>query len=474
MSHPSEISLSATASALRTGRTSPSKLLRAALERARSSTPPNGAYKLLDETFAHDQAERAEAMLDAARDGRPDPGPMCGIPVSVKDMYGVEGLPTFAGTTRRLPPKWETDAWLVSVLRAQGAVIIGKTHTVELAYSGVGINPHWGTPRNPNDASAHRIPGGSSSGAGVSLVEGSALVALGTDTGGSIRIPASLTGTVGMRGTTGNWPTQGVVPLSPTLDVVGGLTRTVDDMVWFFGSVDPRQGDPDAFRQRLDLDDATQGTVRIGVPDSDLWKGIQGDIARVFEASLGRLSAHAGSGASAFTHASSAGGLLDEAADAYLTGQMVATQCNAFLAAELPGWSDLLHPIVGDRLRDAPDAQSAEYAEALALQGALAARADTLFEDVDILALPGHTISPPPVETLAGPDEYRAVNTTLLRVTAPASFLGLPAITLPVGHDDLGLPVGLQLIAPAGQDERLLAIARRAERKLTQKGRSRN
>ncbi|NIR35760.1 MAG: amidase, partial [Actinobacteria bacterium] len=158
-----------------------------------------------------------------------DPPPLTGIPISVKDLYGVDGLPTFAGTTRALPERWSRDAWLVRRLRDAGAIIVGKTHMVEMAFGGVGLNPSWETPRNPWDAGTHRIPGGSSSGAGVSLWEGSALIALGSDTGGSIRIPAALTGTVGQRTTKGRWPTTGVVPLSPTFDTVGALTRTVED-----------------------------------------------------------------------------------------------------------------------------------------------------------------------------------------------------------------------------------------------------
>ncbi len=130
-------------------------------------------------------------------------------------------------------------------------MFVGKTHTVELAYGAVGMNPHWTTPRNPWDAGTHRIPGGSSAGAGVSLWEGSALVALGSDTGGSVRIPASLTGTVGHKTTKGRWPTDGVVQLSATLDTVGALTRSVADSVHFFGAIDPAWGDPAALLDHL-------------------------------------------------------------------------------------------------------------------------------------------------------------------------------------------------------------------------------
>ena len=133
------------------------------------------------------------------------------------------------------------------------APITGKTHTVELAFGGLGVNEHHGTPRNPWDAEHARVPGGSSAGAGVSLWEGSALVALGTDTAGSVRIPASMTGTVGLKTTPGRWPTAGIVPLSPTLDTAGLLARTAADAAWAFAALDPGSPDPRALVEPLDL-----------------------------------------------------------------------------------------------------------------------------------------------------------------------------------------------------------------------------
>ena len=149
--------------ALRKKELSALELAQESIARHRRTESSHHAYKHWDPEGAREAARRADERL--ASD--PDPPPFCGIPVSVKDLFGVQGLPTFAGTARRLPDEWETDAWLVGRLRDQGAVFMGKTHTVELAYGAVGINPHWGTPRNPWDADAHRIPGGSSCGAGV-------------------------------------------------------------------------------------------------------------------------------------------------------------------------------------------------------------------------------------------------------------------------------------------------------------------
>jgi aspartyl-tRNA(Asn)/glutamyl-tRNA(Gln) amidotransferase subunit A len=414
--------------------------------------PTQHAYKHVEPARALEAAVAADRMLadDAA------PGPMCGIPISVKDLYGVTGLPTYAGTARQLPEAWSRDAWLVSTLRTQGAVVIGKTHTVELAYGAVGINPHWGTPWNPWDAEVHRIPGGSSCGAGVSLHQRSALVALGTDTGGSIRIPAALTGMVGHKTTGGRWPTDGVVPLSTTFDSVGALTRTVSDSVWFFGSVDPSWGDPRALLAQLEA--SSDRPVRVGVPRTDIWKACQTDIADVIHRALDDLE---GSG---WTLVEIDGARLDEAGRLYARGGIAGAECKAFLERDLPGWLEILHPTVGRRLQSAVELGGAAYTEAMAERGRLVETAPVLFEEVDVLALPGALLTPPPVSELEDLDRYLEVNATLLRPTSPASVLGLCALSLPVGRDRAGMPVSLQLVAPGGADEALLGAGLAAER----------
>ena len=411
------------------------------------------AYKHLDALAARSAARLADDLL-ASGSG----GPLCGIPVSVKDLYGVEGMPTFAGTPRRLPPSWETDAWLVARLRGQGAVFVGKTHTVELAFGAVGINPHWGTPRNPWDAQNARIPGGSSCGAGVSLWEGSALVALGSDTGGSIRIPASMTGTVGHKPTHDRWSVAGVVPLSTSLDSVGGLTRTVEDSVYFFGALDPAWGEASALLRHLST--LAPAGLRIAVPKCDIWADCQTDIADVLERALDDLGAHG------WHHLVVDGSLLDKAQILYMTGGIAAAECLAFLERDLPGWLEILHPTVGSRLAGAPSHTSERYATSIAERKRLLGRAETLFERADLLVLPTAIITPPLVSDLYDLDRYAETNTPALRATCPISMLGLCAVTLPVGLDRANMPVGLQLLAPAGQDEMLLGAALAVERAL--------
>ena len=441
------------ASALRRGESSAMDLMTAALDRHAQFGERLQAYKLFDAESALDSARAADKLLASGEDAPP----LTGIPISVKDLYGVDGLPTFAGTPRQLPEKWSQDAWLVAQLRAAGAITVGKTHMVEMAFGGVGINPNWATPWNPWDDKTHRIPGGSSSGAGVSLWEGSALIALGSDTGGSIRIPAAFTGTVGQRTTRGRWPTEGVVPLSHTFDTVGALTRTVEDSIYFFGCVDPQWGDPQPLLERLAA--TSLGDVRIAVPQCEIWDDCEIDIADELDGVLSRLSSQAQN------LIAIDGRLLDDAFGLSVGRRPIAsTECRAFLESELPGWLDILHPIVGNRVARGLTPDHPDYHAALADHRRMANQANELFGEADILVLPGNIISPPPVADLADADRYGEANAAILRPTYPISVLGLTAISIPVGLDGNGMPIGLQLVAPGGQDEALLGVALAAER----------
>jgi len=336
---------------------------------------------------------------------------------------------------------------------------MGKTHTVEFAYGGVGMNPHWGTPRNPWDAEVPRIPGGSSCGAGVSLWERSAMIALGSDTGGSVRIPAAFTGVVGHKTTRGRWPTDRVVQLSSTFDTVGALTRTVADSVVFFGAVDPRCADPFALLDALAT--TTVEGLRVAIPACTIWEACQADVLEVLEGALEEL------GAAGAELTRIVGTILDDAVDLYMTGGIGKAECHAFLSSELPEWLDLLHPTVGKRLENPASLDSPEYRASLAKQRRMAAFSDTLFGDADILVLPGNLITAPPLADVADDlDRYVEVNYATLRPTCPVNLLDLCAICLPVGRDAAGMPVGLQLVAPRGDDEALLGAALAVEEAL--------
>jgi len=436
-------------------------LVGAAIERHHALGDALHAYRSFDEEAALEQAEAADAVLDRAARRTADPAPpLCGIPVSVKDIYGVDGFPTFAGSARQLPDvPWARDAWLVRRARAAGAVIVGKTHTVEFAYGGVGINPHWGTPRNPWDPATARIPGGSSCGAGVSLWERSAMIALGSDTGGSIRIPAAFTGVVGHKTTRGRWSTEGVVQLSSTFDTVGALTRSVEDSVWFFGAVDPDSGDPARLLDALATSSADD--LRVGIPECTIWEACQPDVRHVLDVALNEME---GAGATLTRMVAT---IMDEAVDLYMSGGIGKAEVHAFLEARLPGALDLLHPTVGHRVANPRTLDSPEYRDALGHQKRLTARADTAFGDCDVIVLPANLLTPPPVEGLAEDlDAYGEVNYATLRPTCPVNLLELCAVSVPVGLDPSGMPVGLQIIGRHGEDETVLGVALAIERVL--------
>jgi len=455
MTDPLALSLAELATEVRERRVSAVEVVQAAIARHQQVDARLHAYKLWDGDRALDAARGIDRSLAAGQDA----GPLAGVPVSVKDLFGVDGLPTFAGTPRQLPAKWSKDAWLVGRVRSAGACIVGKTHTVELAFGGVGLNPHWETPWNPWDANVHRIPGGSSAGAGVSLCEGSALIALGSDTGGSVRIPAALTGNVGQRTSLGRWPTTGVVPLSSTLDTVGALTRTVEDAAWFFGTVDPKWGDPRALLR--ELEGTTTAGLRVAIPRCDIWEECQADIKDALDVALAELEAH---GAELIDVD---GELLDDGFELALAQRpFAATELRAFLERELPEWLDLVAPIIRERLSHAPGTDDPLYLDALARHRRLVTEAARLFDTADVLALPANNVTPPPVAELADLGRYAQVNRSILRPHYPVSVLGLTAISIPVGLDDTGMPVGLQLVGRGRGDEALLGVALACERAL--------
>jgi len=226
-------SVRALACDLRAGRITAGRLAEAAVERYASLEPRLNAYRSFDAELLRRQAAAADALLAVGT----DLGPFQGLPVSVKDLYGLAGFRTWAGTPKPLPQVYEREGPVVRAFRRQAALLAGKTHTVEFAFGGLGTNRHYGAPRNPWDATRHRVSGGSSSGAGVSLWQGTAVLALGSDTTGSVRMPASWTGTVGLKVSRGRWPCEGLLTQSETLDTPGLLARTVEDMVPAFAAV---------------------------------------------------------------------------------------------------------------------------------------------------------------------------------------------------------------------------------------------
>jgi aspartyl-tRNA(Asn)/glutamyl-tRNA(Gln) amidotransferase subunit A len=384
-------------------------------------------------------------------------GPLQGVPVSLKDLYAVKGVEIYAGTPKALPDRWQTQGPVVSGLRGQLAVIAGKTHTVELAFGGLGVNNHWGTPRNPWDKSRHRVPGGSSSGAGVSLWEGSALLALGTDTAGSVRIPASMTGCVGLKTSFGRWSLAGIVPLSSSLDSAGILTRSVADAVYGFASIDHRWQNPEQLSQHMEA--GSEQVWRLARGPDWMWEGCDPGIAECVEAAL--------SGLTASPSFKSVNAPLPEAwtaVELLHKGSVASAECDAFLCAELPQWRDSLDPMISARIRDGGAISAGEYLSRKRQLEALTAAGEQRLVACDVMATPTVSITPPLLEEVTDLEAYRPRNLASLRNTCVGNSLSLCAISLPVGVDRAGMPVGLQLLARHGREATLLCAALAAEK----------
>src|SRR4051795_443410 len=409
--------------------------------------------------WAPQQARAVAEAADAAFAAGVTVGPLQGMPVSIKDLFAAAGYPCFAGSSMRLPEDpWERDGPLVARLRRQLGVIMGKTHMVEFAFGGTGHNAHYGAPYNPWDAAAHRSVGGSSSGAGVSLLEGSALLAFGSDTAGSVRIPACMTGNAGLKVTIGRWPTEGVVPLSFTFDTPGLLARSVSDLAYGFAALDPAGMDPSSFIAQAGARDLTG--VRIGIGDPFLWRDCDPGIAETVQEAVGAV-VRAGAIAHDFT--------LPEAEAAYgvfLDGGLSAIELRSFLDRELPDWLDQLDPVIAPAVRTAENLSAREYLARVAHLKNLARATAPLLDPIDVIASPTLCLTPPLMSEVADADSHLRVNRRIVRNTVAVNYLGLCAITMPVGRDRAGMPVGLQLTAPAHAEERLLTIALAAERVL--------
>jgi len=359
----------------------------------------------------------------------------------------------------RLPEDpWERDGPLVARLRRQLGVITGKTHMVEFAFGGTGQNSHWGAPYNPWDTAAHRSVGGSSSGAGVSLLEGSAALALGSDTAGSVRIPASMTGNVGLKVTIGRWSTEGIVPLSFTFDTPGLLARSVADVAFGFAALDAAGIDPAGFLAQAGTCDLAE--VRIGVGDPFLWRDCDPGIAETAEEAV-RALAGAGAVTRDFT--------LPEVEAAYavfLEGGLSAIELRSFLDGHLPEWLAQLDPVIAPAVRNAETLSAKNYLARIERLKALARSAAPRLAAVDVIASPTLCLTPPLMSEVADADSHLRANRRIVRNTVGVNYLGLCAITMPVGRDRAGMPVGLQLTAPAHAEETLLTIALAAERVL--------
>jgi aspartyl-tRNA(Asn)/glutamyl-tRNA(Gln) amidotransferase subunit A len=388
----------------------------------------------------------AAARLADQRAARGDPLPLLsGWPVSVKELFDVAGRTTLAGSVLRQGlPAATADATAVARLRAAGAAIVGLTNMTEFAFSGVGINPHFGTPRNPCDATLARIPGGSSSGAAVSVALGLCDAALGSDTGGSIRVPAALCGLVGFKNTQRRTPLAGAFPLSFTLDTVCAMTRSVADCL----RVDSVLADAPLVVPSRGL-----GGMRLGLPGAVMLDALQPEVAAAFQRALTRLSA--------------GGAQIVELPLTELT-EVAAINAPAGLSA-IEAWTthrdamrtqrERFDPRVAARIAPGEGVSAADYLNLLQRRRDWIKRVEARLAGLDALICPTVPIVAPPIADLLDDDAaFFKANGLLLRNTFPINFLDGCAFSLPCQAPG-ALPVGLMLAAPGGHDAALAAVA---------------
>ena len=432
------------ASGLAAGRTTSRELVEAAL--ARIADPAGEGARTFTKVYA-DSARAAADAHDQLRKAGYVASPLAGLPVSVKDLFDVAGEQTLAGSTALddRPPA-QLDAPIVARLRAAGAVLIGRTNMTEFAFSGVGINPHYGTPGNPYDR--QRVPGGSSAGAPVSVADGCAIVAIGTDTGGSVRIPAALCGVVGLKPTAKRIPREGATPLSTTLDSIGPLANSVAccaiaDAV--MAGDEPTAPDP-----------VLVEGLRLGVPQSFVLDDLAPEVASAFAEACTALS-NAGARVADLP--------LDELSEyprLSARGLLVNSEAFAWHEELLARRGNEYDPRVRSRIEFGRDISAAAYIRLCAARADFIGRVAARTAGFDALLMPTVAITAPPIAAFAQDADYFRLNGLILRNTSVINFLDRCAVTLPIQPPG-SAPVGLMVVGEHGADWRLLAIARGIE-----------
>jgi aspartyl-tRNA(Asn)/glutamyl-tRNA(Gln) amidotransferase subunit A len=397
-------------------------------------------------------AEAAAAAADAAdaraRDGI-SLGPLDGAIVAIKDLFDVAGEVTRAGSkviAEEGKPATQ-DAPAVRRLRAAGAVILAKTNMTEFAFSGIGMNPHFGTPGNPADRA--RIPGGSTSGGAVAAADAMCEIAIGSDTGGSTRIPAALCGIVGFKPSRQRIPTEGAFPLSFTLDSIGCMAGSVNRCAM----ADAAMAGDEAFV----LEPAPPMNLRIGVAQGAPLERLDDSIGKRFAAALARME-KAGARLSEETLA-----LLEPMAAVNAKGGILPAEALAIHRDRLARRAGDIDPNIRVRLERAATIGAADYIGMQRERAALVRAMDARLADIDALAMPTTPIVAPLMAEVAKPDDFARMNAMLLRNTTLWNFFDCCAISLPLPRDG-GLPAGLMLVARNGHDRRLFRIAAALER----------
>ena len=439
-------SLPQIAEELACGRSSSRALVEACLERYGD---PNGeglrAFISLDAKVVTEAAEEADRRRAAGRSRSPYEG----IPIAIKDLFDVAGERTRAGSRafNDRPPATR-DARVIARLRAAGFMPFGRANMTEFAYSGLGMNAHFGTPVNPWRRQEGRIPGGSTSGGAVAVKDGMAPIALGSDTGGSCRIPAAFCGIVGFKPTASRIPTIGTVPLAPTFDSIGSLGNDVQSCAIIdavlCGEAPSGVGD-------FPVDGA-----KLAVPQKLVLDGLAAEVAQSFAQAVSRLSK---SGARIVDVSLEE---LGEIAEINARGGIVNAEAWGHRRRIVETAAERCDPWVLARFEAGKRINVADYIEMRELRADLIARVAAITAPFDALIFPTVPVVPPTLDAMRDGDLSRKANNLILRNAAVGNFLDRCAVSIPC-HEPGAAPVGLMLIGETGADRRLLALAHALE-----------
>ncbi len=441
--------------ALRTGSTTPTALAKQYLQRIDQLNGKLGAFKLVTAERAMAQARAAEAEMSAGIDR----GPLHGIPYAAKDLYDVAGAPTTAGCPLLESNIAERDCTVIRKLNNAGAVLLGKTITVQFAYGGAGINNQQGTPHNPWHREP-RLPGGSSSGSAVAVASGMAPMALGSDTGGSVRIPAALCGVSGLKTTVGQISRAGVFPLSWSLDSVGPLTRTAEDAALVYAALAGPDPDDDSTREFHDmdvlarLDDGVDG-LRLAFAETVFFDDAEDEVAALVRAT-GNVFSDLGARVDKIDFPQA-----QRAVELNPRGLVIAAEAYTLNRELLDNRFDELDSVVAFRMIKGAETPAHEYLKTELEWRKLRASTMKQLADVDALLCPTVMIGATPVAEVAHDMErYAKRNLQCLRNTAIGNTLNLCAVTVPCGFTENGMPVGLMIYGKSFDEATVLRVAR--------------
>jgi aspartyl-tRNA(Asn)/glutamyl-tRNA(Gln) amidotransferase subunit A len=419
------------------------------LERISALDPQLGSFQHV----AAEQAIRTAQAIDQLREAGIDLGPLMGVPIAVKDLLVVDGMPATGGSKLELRDLiGREEGPFISALKKAGCVILGKTKMVEFALGITGVSESRGTPWNPWDLKTHRLPGGSSSGSGVATAAGLCAFSIGSDTGGSVRVPAALNGLFGLKTTFGLWPNIGSLALAPHLDSLGLLTRSARDAAIAFATINQSLAMPKEDKRYHLAQPARLSSLLFGQPKNYFFEGLASDVADATDAALDQLS-RLGVGLRALE--------LPEAPERedYFPVSLPVSLLASLGRERFIENKHLIDPVIARRIETALEVKAIDHVALENRRETSIVSAHARFSELDCWISPTTASAALPVEDLVDPKAGLDFALSMTRNTQPGNYLELCASTIPLPRRSGQLPLGLQIMCPANGEFELLSMS---------------